>query len=236
MSHQFLFYLHPEGITGDQVHFDSYESHHIHDVLRLHSGEQIQATDGEGNRYCILLGSFKGGLQKGKIERSEKHESQSPLPVTLAMPCLKNERWQTALEGACELGLETILPIDYNLSVTKWTDQRLERAQCKSIEILKQCGGSYLTKILSPLNLSKALTEYGEMGVLYADQSGRRLQEIKVGSLVVVGPEAGFDEREIASLKKSGASCFCLTKRRLRSEIAVIAAISQLALKLGGLA
>ena len=233
MSHQFLFYVEPAEVKGAQIRFSSSESHHIRNVLRLRQGDHFQVTDGRGNLYHVLLDDTEDGLLIGRILQSQQHEKRSPLPILLTLPCLKNERWQTALEGACEMGVEVVFPVNFELSNVKWTPPRLEKARRKAVEILKQSGGSRLTNIADIFTLQQVLKEHSDREIWYADREGGELTaDVSDGALIVIGPEAGFDSSEMEFLIDSGAKGFSLGSRRLRSEIAVIAALSQVAVRL----
>ncbi len=232
MAHRFTFFIDPENITGESVRFSPSESRHIASVLRFTEGDQVTATDGKGRIYTIELGRHDGDVLNGRILHSVIDEERTPLAVAIALPCLKGERWQTALEACCEMGVDTIRPVDYEKAVSKWTKNRLGKARRKAVEILKQCGGSHLTEIAEPTKLPELLNRQQFPQIWVADSSGGELSSVVNGALLVVGPEAEFSAGERDALDQAGVRWFNLGKRRLRSEIAVIAALSQAAKKL----
>ena len=232
MGHRFRFYLDPAEIRGDKVSFSAEESHHLSGVLRLGAGEVVEATDGQGYVFRVRLEKIENDRWRGRIVNRSLEEKRAPLPVSIAMPCLKSERWQIALEAACELGIDSLYPVDFKRAVVKWTPTRLAKARRKAIEILKQSSGSRLTEIKepSPLDGIEELDKFN--GIWVADPAGNPMAEVPEGALLVVGPEGGLDLEEMAHLDRFGVRLFSLGRRRLRSEIAAVVMLSQAALKL----
>lgn len=231
MSHKFIFFLNPEDVSSDSATFSRAESHHL-DVLRQGAGCQVEAIDGCGRRYCLQLDEKQGGLWRGAILSQEMTEPAAPLPISLALPCLKAERWESALEAACEMGIERVVLTEYRQAVVSWTDARLDKARRKAVEALKQSGGSRLTEITGPLNLTELLNVVGGLNVYLTEKEAEAFTGIMAPAMILVGPEAGFHPEEESVLKAAGVQRFNLGKRRLRSEIACIAALSHAAVHL----
>lgn len=228
-----MFYLDPAEIQGDSGRFSPEESHHMSGVLHLRGNELIEATDGEGKIYAVQLAWREGGCWIGRILSCNVHEAEAPLPVSIALPCLKSDRWQMALEAACEMGVDEVWPVDFKRAALKWTANRLAKARRRAIEVLKQSGGSRLTRIREPLSLWETLHRGSFTGIWLAHPEGTPLSSISAGALLIVGPEAGFNpEEEEEVLSQFGVKRFRLGSRRLRSEVALVAALSQAALKL----
>jgi 16S rRNA (uracil1498-N3)-methyltransferase len=231
-SHRYIFYIHPDGIAGNAVRFSRSESHHLGAVMRLQPGDLIDAADGSGYVYQIRLAKQGGQSLTGEILDRHLREPEAPLPISLAMPCLKGNRWETAVETACEMGVEVIHAVDYSRATVKWASSRVDKMRRKAVESMKQSGGSRLTRIEDPLPLQRLLEEGRFTQILVADPEADVMAQVPKGSLLVIGPEAGFDENEKQLLSKPGIRHFRLGGRRLRSEVAVTAALSQAQLKL----
>jgi len=232
MPHQFLFYADPEAVQDDKVLFDRRESHHISDVLRAAAGAVVEATDGLGWIYRVRLAEIERGCWAGKILDKRQAEAEASLPISLALPCLKGDRWETALEAACEMGLRAVWLVDYAQAGLKWSKARLERAERKAIEALKQSHGSRLTLIQGPCSLEELLRQSDSGEIWAADASGEPLPNLRAPVLLIVGPEAGLGEAERELLQMKRSRFFSLGSRRLRAEVAAAAAIAQAALRL----
>lgn len=228
MPHTFVFYLAPSDIQDHQVVFSRAESHHIRAVLRLTRGDRITATDGQGSHYSIRLTEYKAGQWQGEIEHREKDESAPVMPLCLALPCLKGDRWEIALEAACEMGVQEIGLVDYRNAALSWTLPRVQRAQRKAIEALKQSGGGCLTLVEKSSSLEAFLAKHPDLPIYSAKASGQPLLSVRFPVLLIVGPEADLHPEEESLLKTRQAQYFSLGPRRLRSEIAVLIAMAQL--------
>jgi 16S rRNA (uracil1498-N3)-methyltransferase len=232
MAHRFLFYLNPAEIRGDEVCFDRWESHHLSGVLRHGAGAEIEATDGRGNLYTVRLERKHGGLWHGVVFERISDGSQKALPLALALPCLKGDRWELILEAACELGAAEIWLVDYEQAAAQWLKSRVERARRKAVEALKQSGGHHLTQVMDPCGPEKLVDANSNKYVYLADACGEAQIRMQEPALVVIGPEAGFSNDEEALFRQTGALTFRMGSRRLRSEIAGIAALTLAALHL----
>lgn len=232
MSHRFLFYIDPVDISGKKVRFSRSESHHIQRVLRLGRGSQIEAADGSGYVYQIQLEEVAEGYQFGRILDKRLKEPKAPLPVSVAIPCLKGSRWEIAVEAACEMGVEAIYPADFKRASLKWIPSRIEKMRCKAVEIMKQSRGSRLTSIKEPCTLLQLIERVRFTEIWLADPEGDTISRIQSGALFIVGPEVGLDTDEEGQLGDFGARRFNLGNRRMRSEIAVVVSLAQVQLNL----
>ncbi|MCX6640148.1 MAG: RsmE family RNA methyltransferase [bacterium] len=226
-KHQFTFFLDRAEIQDKEVRFSQSETHHISVVLRIPRSEIIEVVDGRGWYYKVRLGDEIQGRRLGTIVDSYCHEPEPILPVAIALPCLKADRWQLALETGCELGVNRIYLIDFQNAVVSWTTQRKEKAERKAVEILKQCGGSKLTEIYGPYPLSELITKFSPEAIFLADPEGATLETLPPDCLLVIGPEAGLAQPERELLFQIKVKRFSLGPRRLRSEIAAIVALAQ---------
>lgn len=227
MSHRFLFYIDSADISGDKVRFNRSESHHMRGVLRLEQRTQVEATDGLGYIYRIQLAESAGGHQFGKILEKYLEEPRAPLPILIAVPCLKGGRWEIAVEAACEMGVEAIYPVDFLRAVLKWIPSRIEKIKRKAVEIMKQSGGSRLTEIKEPRALQPLIEQECFAEIWLADPGGGFLSEVRKGTLLIVGPEAGLDEKEEEYLTEVNVQRFNLGSRRMRSEMAAVVSLAQ---------
>jgi len=232
MAHQFQFYADPESVQDDEIRFDRRESHHIGDVLRAAAGSAIEATDGLGWLYQVKLTASEKGRWAGRILDKRQAEAEAPLPISLALPCLKGDRWETALEAACEMGLRAVWLVNYAQAALKWSKARQERAERKAIEALKQSRGSRLTLIQGPCGLEELMRQSKAEEIWAADASGQLLPNLRAPILMIIGPEAGLGEAEKELLQAKRARFFSLGARRLRTEVAAAAAMAQAALRL----
>lgn len=228
MKHKFTFYVEPSRFQSEQVQFSRAESHHLSSVLRMKRGDQVEAVDGKGYIYSIQLLHREAGCWRGRILSRRLHEVTTPIPACIALPCLKGDRWEIALDAACEMGIQEVWLVDFKSASITWTKARQERAKRKAVEALKQSVGGRLTEILGPATLPGVIEACPTTPIWLADPTGGVMPASLETPLIVVGPEAGLHPEEEEYLTSKRVHRFSLGKRRLRSEIAVVAALTQL--------
>ena len=110
-----------------------------------------------------------------------------------------------------------------------------ERLIKNSKSAVKQCGRSVIPSIQKPISLNELLINNTKNKIIVCHESGNRGIDIlrkvlknESNILLLVGPEGDFSEKEIELLKAHEAKFISLGNRRLRSETAVITALSQL--------
>ena len=62
-----FFFINRKNIQKNNFQFDSDESHHLINVMRLKIGSEIHFTDGEGGAYIGLVSSFDNDIVSGNI-------------------------------------------------------------------------------------------------------------------------------------------------------------------------
>ncbi len=225
----------------------------IEKVLRLHIGDRVDFLDGQGSLYCCQITHLdKHGL-KASIKENQQIEKLR-LPFTnIALPLLKNGRFEWALEKLTEIGVAKISPVIFDRSVVKSDfgeeDQtRLEtkmvRWQTISKEASEQCERGTIPQLVPPLPLLQFLTENANskntsLNIICSERSGASSLQMILGNhkalsansqiVIIVGPEGGLTSQEIEAANASGFLCASLGDLILRSETAAIYALAVVA-------
>ncbi len=229
------FYVDPAAVKGDRAALAGEELRHARSVLRLAAGDEAVLLDGEGGRYrARFLSSGKG---EGEMEiLSRALEPPPPLVLALALALLKNDRFEWALQKACELGAAAIIPLLSGRGEVRPSrrgaageDGRMERWRRIVLASCKQCGRARFPSLSPPLPLSGLdLSSFSRTVVLWEGETsrtlGKALGEGPLSSvLLVVGPEGGFSSGEMTALTGRGAVAARLGPRVLRAETAAVA-------------
>ncbi len=137
------------------------------------------------------------------------------------------------VEKATECGVNEIIPLVLDKCIKR--DVNIERLIKISRAAAKQCGRSVIPCIPRPNNIKELLNTYTEASIFVCHESGDngidvvpKILKNQSGILLLVGPECDFSKKEIDFLKDRKANFINLGNRRLRSETAVIAALSQM--------
>lgn len=232
------FFARPEALDKGFITLAIEESRHLRDVLRLRTGDEAFAFDGEGMEYACVIAEPGRGKSHARLEVREKVAPLSPestLALTLAVALLKGEKFDLVVQKATELGVTRIIPViaarsDVRLRDAGDATRRVERWSRLALEACKQSGRARLPDIESPTSFSNLLeTERSEeCRVMFAERSGSGLDEAigetKAKSMIaLLGPEGGWEDDEIAIAGSKGWEIVTLGGRTLRAETAAIA-------------
>ena len=230
------FYAPPEAFRGDWVVLPEEEARHAGKVLRARPGDEVVVVDGVGGWHRVRLEQVDKRTAAGTVLAARRDVGEPPYHLTLGLALLKNpNRYETFLEKAVELGVGRIVPL-----VTARTEKgRLKAARAEHILVaaLKQCGRSRLPHLDEPTAFEDVLREAADVRLLCheAEEDATLLRVLGEPSTamrlhVLVGPEGGFTDEEVAVAQAAGYRVVSLGARRLRAETAALAAAAGVAL------
>lgn len=200
---------------------DEESAHHLK-VLRLRPGDRFLAVDQGRDWLCELQRSGRARVLESQDPRPEPRVN---LQLHLAM--VKGERFEQAVEMACELGIARLVPLQTRRTAVEQpglTRQARWERIARSAAAL--CGRARCPEIASPQAFSEAL-EQAATGVLFAP-GHPPLQALPPGDelSVWVGPEGGFAPEEVEGATRRGLTLAGLGPRILRVETAATAAVT----------
>lgn len=204
------------------------ERKHIR-ALRLKQNEEIMVTNGKG--YCFFARINFDKLQNPTliIEKSFENFGEEPSSIDILVCNLSDKtRLEWIIEKSTELGVANIFIKNCRYSQVKNID--LKRLTNKAISAIKQCKRAVLPTIQiieSKLLIPKEMSEKYKSIVLL-DENGNNPTDAIIGSplLIIVGPEGGLHPTEIEFLNKLNPTKWRIGNRRLRTETAIISALS----------
>jgi 16S rRNA (uracil1498-N3)-methyltransferase len=245
------FYVNPENVGRDTLRIVGEEAKHILTVLRYQKGETIEAVDGCGVKYKVMIQDLGKDYVEGKILLKTRKENEPITHLTLAQAVCKGARMNFLVEKATEIGVSCIIPILTEKSLVKAEEipeeddtfsfavkGKKERWRRLAVASLKQSLRSILPEIKNPVKFEEFLPQIKtfDLSLIASLEKGakslREFDELKSQLrnpkdylrhvLVMVGPEAGFTEEELSQARESGAIPITLGSRRLRTETAGI--------------
>lgn len=215
-------------------------------VLRLGRGDKIDVLDGKGVVYRVCLNQLGKKVVTGIIEEQHRQNPSSPLTLCVALPLLKGDRFDWAVEKLTELGVSQVVPLICHRTVVKPADNdrafeqssKFKRWRAIAREAAEQSERATIPHIVPPTLLADLfkcsfvngafdttlfLQERSHAPTLTALLSA---QSDQLGSsiLVITGPEGGFTEHEIDDATNQGVTAVSLGEQILRSETAAICA------------
>ena len=222
--------FHPENITENTTGLLSKEhTHYVVNVMRLKRGSNINFFNKNGEWLSEIV-----FLDRDRVEvkfLNKIKESSKISNIELAICLVKKNPMETILQKATELGVIRITPIISERTEVK--ELNYERAQKIVIEATEQ------SNQLNPPEVSKVIKlkdflEKLDSGTkfLFADvnsQNNLKKKDVEGDFLktILIGPEGDFSPSERKSiLAKANTTSFSISKNILRSDTAVISAIS----------
>lgn len=241
------FTIAPERISGDRVAFDADETRHLVRVLRLGPGDLVTAADGRGGAWEVRL-LTTGETATGAIVGAASLAEESPLRITLVQAVPKGDRMEGIVRATTELGVARILPALTERTIVRLDDargrERARRWQRVAREATKQCGRAMVPIVEAPRPLEDwiAAEEPADLRLCLWETEGAPLRRVIEGvparprtACVIVGPEGGLTEDEVARAGAAGYVRVTLGRRILRSETAGAAIVALLQWALGDL-
>ena len=204
-------------------------THYIVNVMRLKRGSNINFFNSNGEWLSEIVFLERDRVEVKFLNKVKNNFEKSK--IELAICLIKKNPMELILEKATELGVSKITPIISERTEVK--ELNFERAHKIVIEATEQSNQLNPPKISELVTLKNFLNNIDNTTqLLFADvNSKNKLEEknLKSGSvkIILIGPEGDFSpsERELI-LSHANSTSFSISKNILRSETAVISAIS----------
>lgn len=229
-------------ITGKDVN-------HIKNVLRKKQDDLLNVcnSDTSQNYEVKILKLFDDRIIC-KIISNKVSNSESELNLTIYQGLPKADKMELIIQKCTELGVKEIVPTIMKRSVVKLKEKdkenKINRWQKIAEVAAKQSGRDFIPKINNIINFNQIdYQKYDRVLVLYENEDKLSIKQVinelkneKILNLaIVIGPEGGFDEKEIQDLSKPNISIVTLGKRILRTETVALVVSGILMYELGDL-
>jgi 16S rRNA (uracil1498-N3)-methyltransferase len=220
--------------TGAIYEFDGEDAHHAVRVLRMTAGEVFMLSDGEGAWSEVKVFAVKKkSLEVQVLSTGFQEPLRTSITVVQAIP--KGDRAKEAIELLTEAGVDTIIPWTSSRSIGKGSDKFAITAR----EASKQSRRLRIPRVVDAASTDQicALIKQSSCTVVFHESASSGLSELKLplGSsdvVIIIGPEGGITDEELARFADAGAMLSRMGRPVLRSAHAGIAAVSALCAKL----
>lgn len=244
------FFIEPAALLKPTIAIEGSDVRHMKRVLRLKAGDPIRLFDGKGSVYEAVIQRYVADRVELQVIKKLLETKESPIQIAVAQALLKEKKMDRLLRHLCELGLTQWIPFTSGRSIPRSGEKqmpgRVVRWNKILKESLKQCRRARLPEIHKTLAFEEVL-EYGRsfdlMVVFYENESASLNSVISRSApldpkkiLMIVGPEGGFSDQEIAKAAAAGSLIAGLGPRILRAETATIAAITLVQFLFGDMA
>ncbi|WP_440646983.1 RsmE family RNA methyltransferase [Candidatus Pelagibacter sp. HIMB1521] len=206
---------------------DKSQSHYVNKVMRVKENEMFSLFNSSGEWEAKILNISKGVVEFNVTKQLRQKEN--PKELWLAFSPIKSNYFNFMIQKATELGVTKFIPIIFDRTIVrKINKERLEKV---IIEASEQSNRINVPDIEDPKSLDDFLNN-NKVDLIFTDLNSKntKIDLKKVTdkpTCVIIGPEGDFSEEERAKiLKFSGVQPLKINENILRSETAVISAIS----------
>lgn len=226
-----------EDLTAAELRISGQDARHLAYALRARRGDRIRAVDRAGNCAVVELIDFNNDSVKAR-RISELGKVIAERKIILADCLPKQNRFETIIEKATELGVDKIIPLISERTIARPKD-KLERWRRIAKEAAEQCGRDTIPEIGDVRKLDDWLKEIAALKEswlflfcweLEKDTTVREvLTAHEISNVVVlIGPEGGFSEREVSAIKSAGGVSASLGSRILKTDTAAISVLAMI--------
>ena len=224
--------------VNESLTLDEDRSKHIIQVLRMQNREKLLLTDGKGTKAHVeIIDDHRKHCTVKILSITNEEERKSKISIAISL--IKNtSRFEWFLEKATEIGVNEIIPL-----ICERTEKekfRFDRMQNILVSAMLQSQQCWLPILNDPLSFNELVNQdrEGNKFIAHCLLDGKQqlsaiihhsLFTIHSHSLILIGPEGDFTEKEIQSALEKNFIPVALGNTRLRTETAGIVAATLLA-------
>ena len=205
---------------------DKSQSHYVSKVMRLKEKEVFSLFNSSGEWEAKILNITKSIVEFNVTKQLRQKENNKEL--WLAFSPIKSNYFNFMIQKATELGVTKFLPVIFERTIVrKINKERLEKV---IIEAAEQSNRITVPSIEDPQKLKSFLNN--DIDLIFTDlnTTNTKIDLKKLTTkptCVIIGPEGDFSEQErVEILKFNGVQPIKINENILRSETAVISALS----------
>ena len=227
-------------IDLNNIVIDNDDFYHITKVMRMNVADKVYLCDQENSYICEITCVNKNEVILKVVEQLSENK-ELLYNVTIAHGIVRKEKMEETIEKVSALGASCYLPVEMERCNAKFHEEKLEKKILRLNKIAKEaCEQSHRTKLLNvenPVsfkNFLKHSKKFDLLLVAYENTNPNEtlkkiLKEKEYKNvLVLVGPEGGISDSELAVLEKEGFVKVSLGPRILRTELAPVYIMSVL--------
>lgn len=217
--------------VGASFSFNSEDANHAIKVLRIEVGEIFRVSDGNGGWANVQVNEVtKRSLETTVLEVGRQEPLEIKFTVVQALP--KSDRAKEAVELLTEAGADVIVPWLANRSISR--TEVISKFATTAREASKQSRRLFIPQLHETVKERGVveLIKGADLALVFHESAQVKLSEIITPQtkaknvVIVIGPEGGITEEELASFAAAGAHVAGLGRPILRSAHAGLAALS----------
>ena len=206
----------------------------------MRPGDELSLSDGEGMDYFCKILSIERDEVRVNIENSWNSYVELPVKIYLFQGLPKGDKMELIIQKAVELGVYEIIPVRTKRVIVKLDDKKESKKIARWQQIAeggaKQSGRGLIPEVKPVMGFAEALKYAGSLdAALIPYEKAEGIQKTrsiihdlkgKKSVAIFIGPEGGFDEKEVEDAMNQGVFPVTLGRRILRTETAGLTMLS----------
>ena len=238
-----IFFVEKDKIKNNEIIIDDSDYNHIVNVLRYKKDDIINVRDGFGLEYKCNIFEIKNSKLILKIIDTKEIKSEPNKKITLYQGMPKKDKLEYIVQKSVELGVYKIVPVNFSRSIPIIDNKKNEKINTRlnsiSLSASKQSGRGIVPEVSKLISFNEAIElSKKEDIVLVPNETEQTSMEntrkvikdlLNYNNIgVFIGPEGGFEKKELDMLSNINSKSITLGKRILRTETASLAVLSMM--------
>ena len=228
----FRYFCDDDRISNDKVTVEGGDAKHLKTILRAQPGDRISVVT-ESKEYIAEIIEVNKENIICTLTEEVMTDSETKINITLCQGIPKQTKMETIIQQNVELGVKSFIPLITERTVVKLNDKdreqkKLDRWKKIAKESAKQSKRNIIPSVEPIMTVEELVEKLKNEDVLilvpYELEDVKLLKDVliepKQNYYIVIGPEGGFDIKEIEMFQEMGAHVVTLGKRILRTETA----------------
>jgi 16S rRNA (uracil1498-N3)-methyltransferase len=218
-------------VIGSTYEFGGDDAGHAIRVLRTQVGDAIALSSGQGAWSVVEVTAIAKKSMTVKV-LSSGYEDALPVEFSVAQALTKGDRVKESIELNTAGGADVILLWVATRSIGKATPDLMQKLGTTAREASKQTRRNRIPLVMGVLDAKKIAAEIAnyDLAIVFHEGATQKLTDVvKPGAkkvLIIVGPEGGITDEELALFKAAGAQVALMGRPIFRSAHAGMAALS----------
>ena len=217
--------------VGSTYEFGGDDAGHAIRVLRTQVGDVLALSSGQGAWSIVEVIAIAKKSMTVRVA-SSGFEEALPVEFTVAQALTKGDRIKESIELSTAGGADVILLWAAARSIGKSAPDLMQKLATTAREASKQTRRNRIPFVMGVLDAKKIAAEIPnyDLAIIFHESAAQKLTDVvKSGAkkvLLIIGPEGGITDEELALFKSAGAQVALMGRPIFRSAHAAMAALS----------
>lgn len=242
------FFIPSDQIKGNKIFLEGSDQHHLLNVLRKKTGDEITVLNGKGEEYLAKVVEIGNSAVVAEIICAVERPTEPRVIINLIQGLPKSDKYEWIIQKNTELGVSRFQPVITERSTIRLDADARQKKWERWSKIIKSAAEQSGRQVIPELEMVKdweLLIRNLRPGLTLIPWEGEREKSLKAvleaekivpaEVNVLIGPEGGFSMNEVEAAMANGAIPVTLGPRILRTETAGLVAATAILYHFGDL-